>query len=164
MSSNCHNVSYDPKHPQLSSFFLLFSQFFRWNHPNPQDAWDAQRHHPHRGRGTFGSAAKTTRRRAFLGWWTIWIYYGSPNVMYYLESGGFWIRWVFWRNIKWEKMRKNEKTWEKMRKNEILRNFEKFWGKKFLIRKPSPTRSRCPQVCFHFQIKKHVYFSICVFR
>ena len=36
------------------------------------------------------------------------------------------------------KMRKNEK-------NEILRNFEE---KKFLIRKPTPTRSRCPQVFF----------------
>ena len=55
---------------------------------------------------------------------------------------------------KWEK-------WEKVRFWEILRNFE---GKKFLIRKPNQRRSRHPQVCFHFQIKKHVYFSICFFQ
>ena len=48
-----------------------------------------------------------------------------------------------------------------MRKNEILRNFE---GKKFLIRKPSPARSRCPQVCFHFQIKKTCLFQYLFFR
>ena len=51
------------------------------------------------------------------------------------------------------KHEKNEKKWD----------FEKFWGKK-LIRKPNQRRSRHPQVCFHFQIKKHVYFSICFFQ
>ena len=61
-------------------------------------------------------------------------------------------------------MGKHEKQWEKVRKSEILRNFEEFWGKKILIRKPNQRRSRHPQVCFHFQIKKHVYFSICFFQ
>ena len=58
-------------------------------------------------------------------------------------------------------MGKHEKKWEKVRFWEILRNFEE---KKFLIRKPNQRRSRHPQVCFHFQIKKHVYFSICFFQ
>ena len=58
-------------------------------------------------------------------------------------------------------MGKHEKKWEKVRFWEILRNFE---GKKFLIRKPNQRRSRHPQVCFHFQIKKHVYFSMCFFQ
>ena len=55
-------------------------------------------------------------------------------------------------------MGKHEKKWEKVRFWEILRE------KKFLIRKPNQRRSRHPQVCFHFQIKKHVYFSICFFQ
>ena len=57
-------------------------------------------------------------------------------------------------------MGKHEKKWEKVRFWEILRNFEE----NKLIRKPNQRRSRHPQVCFHFQIKKHVYFSICFFQ
>ena len=45
-----------------------------------------------------------------------------------------------------------------MRFWEILRK------KKFLIRKPSPARSRCPQVCFHFQIKKTCLFQYLCFQ
>ena len=54
-------------------------------------------------------------------------------------------------------MRKNEKKWD----------FEKFWGilrkKNFLIRKPNQRRSRHPQVCFHFQIKKTCLFQYLFF-
>ena len=52
-------------------------------------------------------------------------------------------------------MRKSEKS-------EILRNFEEFWGKK-IIRKPNQRRSRHPQVCFHFQIKKTCLFQYLFF-
>ena len=55
-------------------------------------------------------------------------------------------------------MGKHEKKWEKVRFWEILRE------KKFLIRKPNQRRSRHPQVCFHFQIKKTFYFSIRFFQ
>ena len=57
-------------------------------------------------------------------------------------------------------MGKHEKKWEKVRFWEILRNFE---GKKFLIRKPNQRRSRHPQVCFHFQIKKTCLFQYLFF-
>ena len=50
------------------------------------------------------------------------------------------------------KHEKNEKKWD----------FEKFWGKK-LIRKPNQRRSRHPQVCFHFQIKKTCLFQYLFF-
>ena len=58
-------------------------------------------------------------------------------------------------------MGKHEKKWEKVRFWEILRNFE---GKKFLIRKPNQRRSRHPQVCFHFQIKKTCLFQYLFFQ
>ena len=57
-------------------------------------------------------------------------------------------------------MGKHEKKWEKVRFWEILRNLEE---KKFLIRKPNQRRSRHPQVCFHFQIKKTCLFQYLFF-
>ena len=56
-------------------------------------------------------------------------------------------------------MGKHEKKWEKVRFWEILRNFEE----KKLIRKPNQRRSRHPQVCFHFQIKKTCLFQYVFF-
>ena len=63
-------------------------------------------------------------------------------------------------------MRKHGKTWEKMRKHEKKRDFEKIWGilREKIIRKPNRTRSRCPQVCFHFQIKKICLFQYLFFQ
>ena len=56
-------------------------------------------------------------------------------------------------------MGKHEKKWEKVRFWEILRNFEE----NKLIRKPNQRRSRHPQVCFHFQIKKTCLFQYLFF-
>ena len=64
-------------------------------------------------------------------------------------------------------MRKHGKTWEKMRKHENKRGFEKIWGilrGTKIIRKPNGTRSRCPQVCFYFQIKKTCLFQYLFFQ
>ena len=54
---------------------------------------------------------------------------------------------------------------KKMRKHEKKRDFEKIWGilREKIIRKPNRTRSRCPQICFHFQIKKDMFISVFVF-
>ena len=57
-------------------------------------------------------------------------------------------------------MGKHEKKWEKVRFWEILKNFEE----KKLIRKPNQRRSRHPQVCFHFQIKKTCLFQYLFFQ